>query len=271
MNRWVVLGAGYTGARVVALARTRGDEVIATRRVAGDGVRAVDLSTPASLTGLLAAGDHVVVTAPPLDADGTGERALAEAAAQAGVARIVYLSSTAVYAPAGGAWVDEDAAATPESDAGRARLAAEAAIASAGVSTVIVRAAGIYGPDRGVLARLRAGRYRIIGAGDTMVSRIHVDDLAALIVAAATAAAPGPIYNAADDDPTTSAALADAAAAALHLPPPPRVPLDQVEPAVVAMLTADRRIDNRRAKRELGWTPRYPSWRTALADELRWC
>jgi nucleoside-diphosphate-sugar epimerase len=271
MTRWVIVGAGYTGARVAALVTALGEPVVATRRTAGPGARAVDLAQPATLDGLFAAGDRVVVTAPPIDGVGTGERALGAAAAAAGVARLVYVSSTGVYAPAAGAWVDEAFAIAPTTAAGRARVAAEAALVASGVPLVIVRPAGIYGPDRGPIARLRAGHYRVVGDGATAVSRIHVDDLAALVVAAATAAAPAPSYNAADDDPASSAALADAAAAALGLPTPPRVPLSAVDPETVGMLTADRRIANQRAKRDLGWAPRYPSWRTALAEELRWC
>ena len=79
--------------------------------------------------------------------------------------RLVYISTTGVYAPAAGAWVDEDFAIAPTTAAGRARVAAEAAIGAARASTVVVRAPGIYGPGRGVVARLRAGNYRVIGDG----------------------------------------------------------------------------------------------------------
>ncbi|MEZ4401046.1 MAG: NAD-dependent epimerase/dehydratase family protein [Kofleriaceae bacterium] len=271
MSRWVVIGAGYTGARLVAALTARGDVVVATRRTAAPGARVVELAQPATLAGLLVAGDVVVVLAPPIDAAGTGEQALAAAAAAAGVARLVYVSSTGVYGAADGAWVDETFPLAPLTASGRARVAAEAAIASGPTSTVVLRPAGIYGPDRGVLARLRAGSYRIVGDGTTMVSRVHVDDLVDAIIRAGDAPGPGPVYNVADDEPCTSATLGDEAARALVLPLPPRVPLTAVDAEVAGMLTADRRVANGRLKRDLGWAPRYPSWRTALAAELRWC
>jgi nucleoside-diphosphate-sugar epimerase len=197
----------------------------------------------------------VVVTAPPSGA----EARFAAAMARDGARRIVYVSSTGVYAAAGGAWVDE---AFPTVSG--PRLDAEAALAAGAVPCVRLRAAGIYGPGRGAIARLQAGTYRIVGDGDTHVSRVHVDDLAAAVIAAGDARAPGSVYNVADDDPCTSNELAEAACAALTLPLPPHVPLDRVDPSVAAMFTADRKIDNRRLKQELGWEPRFPSWRTAL-------
>ena len=67
------------------------------------------------------------------------------------------------------------------------------------VPAVILRPAGIYGPGRGVLARLRAGTLRIVGERDTAVSRIHVADLASAIIRAGTArTVPSPAYNVAD-------------------------------------------------------------------------
>lgn len=274
MKRWLVLGAGYTGGRLATTLAARGDDVTITRRTdaaakvsaraLGLHVTVVDLATPTTLTAALGPGQLVVHTAPPLDDRGSGEAALAAACAAAGVARIIYLSSTAVYAPAAGAWVDEAFALAPVTAAGRARLAAEAALAAGPVACVRLRVAGIHGPGRGVVDRLRAGTYRLVGDGTTAVSRIHVDDLVACIVAAGDADRPGPVYNVADDAPCSSRELALAAAAHLGLPPPPSVPLAGVDPEVAGMLTADRRIDGRRLRRELGVRLRYPSWRDAL-------
>lgn len=273
MAAWVVIGAGYTGERVVQMLRARGDDVVATRRQAGEGVVALELASASveEIAAVIGEGAVVVVTAPPGDAVGGAEDRIARAAAAAGAKRIVYVSSTGVYAAAAGAWVDETFAVAPIAASGRARLAAEQAIAGGPVPCVILRAAGIYGPGRGAVDRLRKGAYRIIGDGDTHVSRVHADDLAAAVVLAGDARAPGSVYNVADDDPCTSNALAEAACNALALPPPPRVPLDAVEPETAAMFSADRRIDNRRIRRELGWEPKFPSWRTALGATLRWC
>lgn len=224
------------------------------------GVRTVaaDVRDPAAIRALVEPGAVCAWLVPPTGA----ERAIAEALR--GVRRIVYVSSTGVYGPARGAWVDESWPIAPETEAGKARARAEADIRAAGIETVVLRAAGIYGPGRGVVARLRAGTMRIVGDGSAHTSRVHVEDLAAAIVLAGEAAAPGDVYNVADRDPCTLAEHADGAADLLGLPRPPRVAAAGVDPEVAGMLLADRRIDAGKLTRELGWAPRYPSWRDSI-------
>ena len=74
--------------------------------------------------------------------------------------------------------------------------------------------------------------------------------------------------NVADDDPAPLGEVADAVAARLGLPPQPRVPTAAVPAEVAGMLTADRRIANRRLRDELGVALRYPSWRDGLEATL---
>jgi nucleoside-diphosphate-sugar epimerase len=273
---WWILGCGYTGtelARTLVSRPELASGVTITRRNreaaralgATLGVRGdrADLADPSSLH--IPAGAIVVCTAPP-GGDPAGEiAALLAAAARA--ARIVYVSSTGVYGPGHGAWVDETWPIAPITESGRARAVAEAALARATLPWISLRAAGIYGPGRGLVERLRAGTYRVIGDGTSHVSRIHVVDLVAAIISAATAAITGAI-NAADDDPSPIGTVADTVAARLGLPPPPRVPASAVSPEIAGMLTADRKISNRRLRDELGVVLRYPSWRDALTAEL---
>lgn len=125
----------------------------------------------------------------------------------------------------------------------------------------VLRVAGIYGPGRGLAARLAAGTYRIIGDGSAHVSRIHVDDLVEAIVRAGSGQLAGPV-NVADDDPAPIGELADLLAVRLGVALPPRIAAADVDPEVAGMLTADRRIANWRMKRELGVVLRHPSFRT---------
>ncbi|MBV8763088.1 MAG: NAD-dependent epimerase/dehydratase family protein [Deltaproteobacteria bacterium] len=278
MAQWLVVGAGYTGSALVRRLVAEGHDVTATRRTAGslaldDGtlpVRALDLAQapPDEVP------DAIIVCCAPPGADPVREMYNLVAL---GGRRIVYVSSTGVYAPGGGAWVDESWPLAPTTATGRARLAAEQALSRA-VATVpphahftapidgiaMLRAAGIYGPGRGLVERMRAGTYRIVGDGRAHVSRIHVADLVEAIVRAGESTATG-AFNVADDDPAPIGDVADALAASLGLPPPPRVPAASVDAEVAGMLTADRRIANGRLKRELGVVLRYPSWRDALA------
>jgi len=248
MSSWVIVGAGYTGSRAAARLRAEGHEVVETHRATLDLAAGSELRFP---------GATIVCCAPP-GADPARE--IANLVALGG-RRLVYISSTGVYAPGGGAWVDESWPLEPVTASGRARLAAERALPP---QTAILRAPGIHGPGRGLVERIRAGTYRIIGDGTAHVSRVHVDDLVEAIVRAGASDVAG-AFNIADDDPAPIGEVADAVAAHFGLPPPPRVPASSVAPEVAGMLTADRRIANGRMKRELGVVLRYPSWRACLA------
>lgn len=266
MATWVIIGAGYTGSRLAARLVDGGEHVIATRRAADATAVAADLARPETLAGLVPADAIVVCTAPP-GPDPAGEIEALVAAAR-GARRLVYVSSTGVYAPGGGAWVDESWPIAPATRAGRARAAAEAALAGSELSragrTIALRVAGIHGPGRGLVERIRARTYRIVGDGSAHVSRIHVDDLVEGIVRAGASTVAGAV-NVADDDPAPIGEVADAVAAQLGLPPPPRVPAASVDAEIAGMLAADRRIANRRMKEELGVVLRYPSWRSVLS------
>lgn len=292
MDPWVILGCGYTGGRLARSLCNDGAQVVCARRdreraeavasaaaAGGSGAaagRAVDLAVAGSLAGWMPAGAVVVISAPP--GEPGNEARVIEAATRAGARRVIYLSSTGVYPRGDGTAMDEDTPPAPVGDHGARRLVAETALlqaaAEAGISAIALRVAAIYGPERGVHARLLAGTYRIIGDGCTVVSRIHVDDLARAIRAAARITEPPrSIYNVADDTPMPSRALAERVAAHLGVSPPPTVSPDEVSPAAWAMLSANRAIANDRIKRELGLVLRYPEpmagIRQALAETSR--
>jgi len=265
LRTWFILGCGYTGTALARRVIADGERAIVTRRDAiaaetigqelGAEFRAVDLAH----TCAPAPNGSIVVCCAPPGADPAAEIANLTALAS-GAAKLIYVSSTGVYAPGGGAWVDESWPLEPTTTTGRARLVAERALPA---TAIALRAAGIYGPGRGLVDRLRAGTYRIVGDGSAHVSRIHVDDLVAIILAAARSPEPGVTgaFNCADDDPAAIGELADALAATLGVPPPPRVPIASVDAEVAGMLGADRRISNARLKRELFVTLTHPSAR----------
>ncbi len=269
---WVILGAGYTGGFLAERLVRDGQPVIVTRRdeanaraaelalgaTANARGIAMDLARPETL--VFPDGANVICLAPPGPHPREEIEALTHAAR--GAHRLVYVSSTGVYPPAGGKWVDESWPVEPVTRTGRARAAAEAALPA---DAIRLRAAGIYGPGRGLLERIRAGTYRVIGDGTTFVSRIHVIDLVDAIIRAAATTFSGPC-NVADDDPAPIGEVANAIASRLGLPPPPRVSPDQVDPEIAGMLTADRRIANDRMKNKLGVMLRYPSWQTLLDE-----
>jgi nucleoside-diphosphate-sugar epimerase len=272
VTTWFILGAGYTGGRLAdRLVREGHENIVVTRRQAGDAagvaasyasphVRAVacDLADPSSI--VIPDGAIVVCTAPPGATPRAEILGLVDKARHA--QRLVYVSSTGVYGPAHGAWVDESFPVAPITASGRARAAAESALPA---SAIWLRVAGIHGPGRGLVDRIRTGTYRIIGDGSAHVSRIHVDDLVEAIVRAGLSGVRGPV-NIADDDPAPIGEVADELARRLGKPAPPRVDPASVDPDIAGMLTADRRILNTRMKSELGVVLRYPSWRDAIGD-----
>ena len=266
MATWVIIGCGYTGSALVRRLVAQGEDVILTRRTAeaaattaaavGGKPRVLDPSGPGVATLVASEGAIIVCCAPPGPEPRREIERLIALTPRRG--RLVYVSSTGVYPPAAGAWVDESWPLEPVTAAGRARVIAESALPA---DAVILRAAGIHGPGRGLGSRIQAGTYRIVGDGSAHVSRIHVDDLVEAILRAGAGTVTGAI-NIADDDPAPIGELADAVAASLGLPAPPRVPASSVDPEVAGMLGAgspDR--ERKRMKRELGVVLRYPSGR----------
>jgi nucleoside-diphosphate-sugar epimerase len=300
MQTWLIIGAGYTGSRLAQQLAAEGKTVVATRRptsaspsgtspasaaaappaAAAPAVAAPAAAAPSSsitwmpldldaALPVLPAAEVVVFCAPPGRPPGDREARLI--GALRGARWFAYVSSTGVYGPATGQWIDEHHPLAPESDSERARAAAEEQVSracrAAGLPCSLLRAAGIYGPDRGMVARVRRGEARVVGDGRAHLSRIHVVDLVAAIRAAVARRIEGAI-NCGDDDPAPYGEVADSVAAALGLPPPPRVDPATLTPTARAMLLGNRRISNRRLRQELGVELRYPSWRTALAEEL---
>jgi nucleoside-diphosphate-sugar epimerase len=139
---------------------------------------------------------------------------------------------------------------------------------------IVLRYGGFYGPGTG-MARdgeqaemIRKRRFPIVGGGEGIWSFLHMDDLAAATLAAIERGKPGEIYNVSDDDPAPVKEWLPYFAQALGAPPPRRIPAFIARliagPAAVAMMTESRGASNAKAKAELGWTPRHPTWREAI-------
>ena len=277
---WAIVGCGYVGERLLAALAARGEEVVATTReperaaALGPAARVVDPRDAEALARVLPPQSVVVDSVPTDPERGPHMDAMLAACAHAGAQRIVYLSSTGVYAVPPGTWIDEETPAEPTTLRGRARAEEErrlfAGAAWAGIEAVALRIAAIYGPGRGVQERLLKGNYRIVDEGGGFVSRIHVDDLVQVILAAgAVRPLLRSFYLVADDEPTTVRAHADGVAALLGLPPPQSVPPTSASVVTVEMQIGGRRVRNARMKSELGVSLRYPSWREGFAAILR--
>ena len=246
--RLLIFGLGYSATRIAALATARGAVVTATTRDGRVGTVRFDAAD-----GALAAATHVLSSVPPDDA---GDPVLARYRTALGGKGLSYLSSTGVYGDTGGAWVDESAAT-----GGRRPARRDADAAWLALGARVFRLPGIYGPGRSALERVREGAAHRVG-GTGVFSRIHVDDLASGVVAGLDV--PAGAYNLADDLPATHDAVIAFAAGLLGLPSPPVVPLATLSPMAQGFHRENRRVATAKAKRVLGWTPRYPDYRAGL-------
>jgi nucleoside-diphosphate-sugar epimerase len=283
---WLIVGCGFTGRRLARRLRADGEKVIVSRRSLGDAerdartigadVRAVELELGATENWGEALADAVVVVvlAPPGPASPDAERDLVLECSRRDVGRLVYISSTGVYGRGQGeAWMNESSALAPIGTLGQGRKAVDEAVRlaghSAGLSVAVLRPPGIYGPGRGLHRRIAAGKYRIIGDGSTYVSRVHVDDLVeAILLVGRKDSLKHDAFNVADDHPARAIDVAFGVADRLGVERPRLVPVDEASPQAVAMLTANRRLSNRRLRDELGFRPHYPSWAEGLEASL---
>jgi nucleoside-diphosphate-sugar epimerase len=142
---------------------------------------------------------------------------------------------------------------------------------------IALRYGGFYGPSTSLVPggeqveMVRKRRFPVVGDGAGVWSFVHVHDAATGTLAAIERGAPG-IYNIVDDDPAPAREWLPALAAAAGAKPPRRVPrwLGRIAAgeAVVALMTDIRGASNAKAKRELGWTLAYPSWREGFPATL---
>ena len=132
---------------------------------------------------------------------------------------------------------------------------------------VILRVAGIYGPDRGHwFKQFLKNEARIEGDGSRFLNMIHRDDLIGCIIAALKSGRPGEIYNAVDDEPVSQVNFFQWLAATVGKYPPPSVPENPVENRKRGV--TNKRVLNRRLKMELGYQFKYPNFRKGYSAEL---
>lgn len=257
MRRMVIFGLGYTASVIAHVLEAEGWEVISTGR---NGT--LTFADAGSVRVALADAAAVLSSVPP---GGEGLDPVLQAYGDALAGKwLGYLSSTGVYGDTAGAWVDESA----PTGTGRRAARAECDAQWLGRSARVFRLPGIYGPERSPFDRLREGTAHRVDLPEQVFSRVHVDDIAAGVLAGL--AAPAGAYNLADDRPCAQNAVIEEAARLLGCAPPPLLSLDEagLSPMARAFYAENRRVANGKARRVLGWTPRYPSYREGLRAVL---
>jgi 2-alkyl-3-oxoalkanoate reductase len=212
-----------------------------------------------------------------------GTRNLIEAARAGGARRIVAQSIASVYLPTGG-WVKDEEAPVMTEGPGPFGSALSAiadlerqVLDVAGLQGLVLRYGFFYGPgthfarDGYYAGEVGRRRFPVVGSGEGRFSFIHLDDAVAATVAACERGEPG-IYNVVDDEPTPMREWLPVYAEALGAKRPFRVPVWiaglVAGRAVASLATQTRGAANAKAKRELGWRPRYSSWRQGFQAAL---
>jgi 2-alkyl-3-oxoalkanoate reductase len=300
--RVMVIGAsGAIGTRLVPQLTNGGHEVIGTCRSPGNAERVRALGAQPVVLNLLdrdavrqavlqAHPEAIIHEATALSGRGfsrkldktfadtnrlrtDGTDILLAAAGEAKVRRFIAQSFAPYrYARQGGMIKTEDDPLDATPPAGAEKTNAAMAYLDekvAGAGGIALRYGGFYG-DAGdqLVTMVRKRRFPIIGDGAGFTSWIHLDDAAAATVLALDHGAAG-VYNIVDDEPAPAGDWAPALARALGAKPPRRIPawlagLIAGRDAVLGA-TQSRGASNAKAKRELGWTLRYPSWREGFA------
>ncbi len=181
--------------------------------------------------------------------------------------RLLYTSSTSVYAQTDGGWVDESSPTEPAHETGKILRETEEFVTSAG--GLVLRLAGIYGPGRSALLRkFLSGMARIEGDGERFLNQVHRDDIAAALQILASR--PGDsgqeesIFNVADSEPMTQRACYEWLATKLGRSLPPGAP---AAPEKRKRGASNKRVSNARL-RALGWEPRYPNFPSGMQDSV---
>ena len=261
MAHMFIFGLGYTASRIAAALRARGWVVEATGS-AGN----VDFSDGAAVRDALTRTSHVLSSVPPADG---ADPVLGRYGADLTQEWIGYLSSTGVYGDAGGAWVDESCATVGAGSAGRRTARAESDGLWLERGAHVFRLPGIYGPGRNALTRVAEGQAKRIDLPDQIFSRIHVEDIVSGVIAALDA--PAGAYNLADDLPASQNAVIEEACALLGRQPPPMLTLEEADlsPMARGFYAENRRVANGKAKRVLGWQPKYRDYKAGLRSFIR--
>lgn len=281
----LVIGCGYLGARVARKWRESGHSVtVVTRsderakRFQQQGYAAIvgDVTRPETLAQLPVAQSVLFAVGYDRASKNSIQQVYASgisnvlAALPAETGRLIYISTTGVYGPADGGWVDEVTPPDPQREGGRASLSAENLIAAhpLGQRSVILRLAGIYGPGRVPFIReLRAGE-PIPARTSRWLNLIHVEDAAAVVVAAAEAAlGERSVYCVSDGVPVERGEFYSEVARQIGTPSPRFVEPDANSPRA-ARAEANRRISNARMLADLRVTLAYPDYRAGLADAV---
>ncbi len=287
--RTLIIGCGYIGLPLGAELVRQGHEVIGIGRNAEGradlkeaGIKAAnaDVTQPESLRRIEGTFDWVVncVSSSHGGLEDyrrvylEGTRHLLDWLAATPPKKFIYTSSTGVYGQDNGAVVKEEHTTEPASETGKVLVATEQLLLTAArerkFPAAILRIAGIYGPGRiHLLRQFLANESRIEGRGERHLNMIHRDDVVGALIAALQSARPGEVYNVVDDEPIAQVHFLRWLSETLGKWMPPAASPEEV--AKKKRGVTNKKVSNRRMKMELGYLPKYPTFRQGYTAEIK--
>lgn len=186
--------------------------------------------------------------------------------------KFLYTSSTGVYGQDDGTLVKENHETAPATETGKILVETEQLLRGAhsneDVPSIILRIAGIYGPERTfLLRRFINGEARIEGEGRRHLNMIHQDDVVGAIIAALNVGKPGEIYNAVDDEPVPQLHFYRWLAKTLAMKMPQAASPEELKTKKRGV--TDKQVSNCRLRTELGYQFKYPTFRHGYSAEIK--
>ncbi|MDE3068302.1 MAG: SDR family oxidoreductase [Verrucomicrobiota bacterium] len=283
----LIVGCGYVGLPLGAELVRLGHEVFGLRRnaAAQDELRAAgiqplfaDITKPETLAGLPRGFDWVVQCVAAGGGVDNYRRVYWEGAknliawlAPAPPRKLLYTGSTSVYGQDDGSLVKESSPAEPVAETAKVLLETEQVLLESfrrdKFPAVILRVAGIYGPERGHwFKQFLKNEARMEGDGARFLNMIHRNDVVGCVIAALKHGRAGEIYNAVDDEPVSQRNFFEWLGGTLGKYPPPSVPENPDDRRRRGV--TNKRVSNRKLKMELGYQFKYPNFRKGYTAEI---
>lgn len=286
--RVLIIGCGYVGLPLGKALVAAGHEVLGVRRssegnadLEAAGIKPViaDVTKPETLAALPAPFDWVVncVSSSKGGAEVyrqvylDGTKNLLQWLAAHPPKKYIYTSSTSVYGQTDGSLVKEEATTAPVNETSKILVETEQLLLQAFKTTqfpaIILRLAGIYGPERGHLfQQYLKDEARIHGKGDRLINMIHLDDAVGVIMAVLKGARAGEVINVVDDEPVTQFHFYRWLSEALGKDMPPFA--TEAENADRKRGLTHKKVANRKLKMELGYRYIHPTFRQGYTAEM---
>lgn len=278
MARILIAGCGYVGEATADLFHSAGWNVEgwvhskeSAARLSGKPycIRVIDISHEAEIAERGGAFDAVIHSASSRGGDAEAYRQIYFNGARNLLkvftdTKILFTSSTSVYAQCDGSWVTEESATEPIRETGRVLVEVEKRILENG--GIVARLAGIYGPGRSaLLSKFLNGKATIDPQMDRFVNQIHRDDIASafFLLLNREAQESEEIYNVVDDQPLLQSECYGWLAQRLDRPIPPMRKSDQPRKRG----DTNKRVSNAKL-RESGWTPQYPTFAVGMEKSV---